>query len=224
MIEASHVSVTYKQGSNECLAVNNVSLVFEPGSFTSVVGRSGSGKTSLLNVIGGILVPAEGKVLIDGTDIYQFSNGQLSEYRSRNIGYIFQDFYLENQYSVEQNLEIVLMISAYPNSKRKKKIVELLEIVGLEGKQKQRAANLSGGERQRVCIARALANDPKIILADEPCGNLDSYNGEIIMEHLQALSKSGKTVILVTHNMEDAKKTDRVVELKDGIVVRDEKN
>ena len=224
MIEINHLSINYKENNNECLAVNDVSLTIESGSFTSIVGRSGSGKTSLLNALGGLLLPTKGKVLVDGEDIYQLSDVKLSEYRSAHIGYIFQDFYLESHYSVEQNLEIVLMITGYPAAKRKKKIAELLESVGLEGRQKQRTATLSGGERQRVCIARALANNPGIILADEPCGNLDSHNGAIIMDYLRGFSQEGKTVVLVTHNMEDAGKTDRMIELKDGIVVRDERN
>lgn len=224
MIQINHVSINYKENNNECLAINDVSLAIESGSFTSIVGRSGSGKTSLLNALGGLLLPTKGEVLVDGEDIYQLSDVKLAEYRSTHIGYIFQDFYLEGQYSVQQNLEIVLMITGYPVTKRKKKIAELLERVGLEGRQKQRTATLSGGERQRICIARALANNPQIILADEPCGNLDSYNGAIIMEYLQEFSQEGKTVVLVTHNMEDAGKTDRIIELKDGVVMRDERN
>lgn len=224
MIQINHVSINYKENNNECLAINDVSLAIESGSFTSIVGRSGSGKTSLLNALGGLLLPTKGEVLVDGEDIYQLSDVKLAEYRSAHIGYIFQDFYLEGHYSVQQNLEIVLMITGYPVTKRKKKIAELLERVGLEGRQKQRTATLSGGERQRICIARALANNPQIILADEPCGNLDSYNGAIIMEYLQEFSQEGKTVVLVTHNMEDAGKTDRIIELKDGVVMRDERN
>lgn len=224
MIQINHVSINYKENKNEYLAVNDVSLAIESGSFTSIVGRSGSGKTSLLNALGGLLLPTRGEVLVDGEEIYRLSDVKLSEYRSSHIGYIFQDFYLEGHYSVEQNLEIVLMITGYPAAKRKKKIAELLKRVGLEGRQKQRTATLSGGERQRVCIARALANNPQIILADEPCGNLDSHNGEIVMDYLRAFSQEGKTVVLVTHNREDAGKTDRVIELKDGVVVRDEKN
>lgn len=224
MIQINHVSINYKENKNEYLAVNDVNLAIESGSFTSIVGRSGSGKTSLLNALGGLLLPTRGEVLVDGEEIYRLSDVKLSEYRSSHIGYIFQDFYLEGHYSVEQNLEIVLMITGYPAAKRKKKIAELLKRVGLEGRQKQRTATLSGGERQRVCIARALANNPQIILADEPCGNLDSHNGEIVMDYLRAFSQEGKTVVLVTHNREDAGKTDRVIELKDGVVVRDEKN
>lgn len=224
MIQINHVSINYKENKNEYLAVNDVNLAIESGSFTSIVGRSGSGKTSLLNALGGLLLPTRGEVLVDGEEIYQLSDVKLAEYRSAHIGYIFQDFYLEGHYSVQQNLEIVLMITGYPVTKRKKKIAELLERVGLEGRQKQRTATLSGGERQRVCIARALANNPQIILADEPCGNLDSHNGEIVMDYLRAFSQEGKTVVLVTHNREDAGKTDRVIELKDGVVVRDEKN
>lgn len=224
MIQTDHVSVNYKEGNREHWAVNDVSLTFASGSFTSIVGRSGSGKTSLLNVIGGLLVPDKGEVLVLGDKLSEFSEKQLAEYRSRHIGYIFQNFYLEPNYSIEQNIEIALMIGAYPTKQRKEKVVELLKSVEMEGMQHVKVKNISGGERQRVCIARALANDPEIILADEPCGNLDTYNGQIIMKLLQRLVDQDKAVILVTHNMEDAYKTERVIELRDGIVVRDEKN
>ncbi len=224
MIQTDHVSVNYKEGNREHWAVNDVSLTFESGSFTSIVGRSGSGKTSLLNVMGGLLVPARGEVLLLGDKLSEFSDKRLAEYRGRHIGYIFQNFYLEPNYTVQQNIEIALMIGAYPVKQRKDKVEELLKGVEMEGMQHKKVKNISGGERQRVCIARALANDPEIILADEPCGNLDSYNGQIIMSLLQKLSHQNKTVILVTHNMEDAYQTERVIELRDGIVVRDEKN
>lgn len=131
---------------------------------------------------------------------------------------------MESHYSVEQNLEIALMTTHCPSAERRDKIKNILSLVGLENKQKQNAGNLSGGERQRVCIARALINDPKLILADEPCGNLDSDNGAVVMEQLRRCSDAGKTVVLVTHNLEDARKTDRIIELKDGKVIKDETN
>lgn len=224
MIQVNEISICYKEKDREYLAVNNLSLTFESGSFTSIVGRSGSGKTSLLNAIGGILLPISGEIIVDDMNIYRLSNKELAKYRSQHIGYIFQNFYLEECYTVEQNIEIALMIGGYPLKRRKERIDCLLENVGMKDEKKKKVGKLSGGERQRICIARALANDPNIILADEPCGNLDSYNGAIIMNHLQNLSQKGKTVILVTHNLEDAKKTERIIELKDGIVFRDEKN
>lgn len=222
MIQVDHVSIHYPDGENNYLAVNNVSLAFKPGSFTSIIGRSGSGKTSLLNAMGGLLKPSAGKILADGEDIYNYSGRRLAEYRSSHIGYIFQNFYLEDQYSVEQNIEIALMISGCPAASRREKIAHLLATVGMDGMQKKRAGKLSGGERQRVCIARALANDPEILLADEPCGNLDSHNGAVVMQFLREFAKNGKTVILVTHNKEDAGNTDRIIELRDGMVVSDE--
>lgn len=222
MIQCKYVNIKYKEGNSEFIAVNNVSLTFESGSFTSIVGRSGSGKTSLLNAMGGLLPPTNGKILVNGTNIYKYSERKLSEYRNRHIGYIFQNFYLEHNYTVKQNIEIALMIAGYPTKKRREKIEELLTVVGMEKKQKQLVASLSGGERQRVCIARALANNPPIILADEPCGNLDTQNGAVIMEHLYQFSREGKTVVLVTHNLEDAKKSDRIIELEDGRVVSED--
>ena len=222
MIQINQLSITYRDENNKYLAIKEVSLDFMPGSFVSIIGRSGSGKTSLLNAMGGLLPPSEGQVLVNKQDIYKLSEKKQAEYRNLQIGYIFQEFYLEEQYTVEKNIEIALMISRIPRAERKEKIEQLLQRVGLESMQKKKVSQLSGGEKQRVCIARALANDPEIILADEPCGNLDSYNGEIIMGLLRKLADPGKLVILVTHNKEDAKKTDRVIELKDGIVIKDE--
>lgn len=224
MIQLDQIHVQYKGANSVCVAVKEVSLTIETGSFVSITGRSGSGKTSLLNVIGGLLRPDKGCVLVDEEDIYKMSDTRLSKYRSSHIGYIFQNFFLESHYTVEQNLEIALMTTRCPSAERKDKIKNILSLVGLEDKLKQNAGNLSGGERQRVCIARALINDPKLILADEPCGNLDSDNGAVIMEQLRRCSDAGKTVVLVTHSLEDAMKTDRIINLKDGKVIKDETN
>lgn len=224
MIQADHIKMKYKEGENAFFAVNDISLTFEPGTFTAIIGRSGSGKSTLLSILGGLQKPTEGVVQVEGSELYEYTDNQLADYRSRHIGFIFQAFYLEERYTVYQNIEIALMIGECPKKERKKRIGILLERVGLLDKEKVRVEKLSGGEKQRVCIARAIANAPSVILADEPCGNLDFYNGRLVMDLLRELSDEGKTVILVTHNLEDAGRTDRIIELKDGKVIRDEKN
>ena len=214
MLQANHIKMEYKEGENSFYAVNDVSLAFEPGTFTAIIGRSGSGKTTLLSILGGLQKPTDGEVLAEGHALYEYTDNQLADYRSRHIGFVFQEFYLEERYTVYQNIEIALMIGKCPKKERNEKIHRLLEKVGLEGKEKVRVGKLSGGEKQRVCIARAITNNPTVILADEPCG----------MDLLRELSDEGKTVILVTHNLEDAKRTDRIIELKDGKIIRDERN
>lgn len=218
MIEAKNISMKYGQGENEFLALNNISISIEKGTFVSIVGRSGSGKSTLLSILGGLLKPTQGTVLIQKDNLYEYNDNQLADYRSRNIGFIFQAFHLENLYTVYQNMEIALMIGQYPKKERRERIETLLDKVGMREKINVCVGKLSGGEKQRVCIARALANEPEIIFADEPCGNLDSYNGDIVMELLGKLVKEGKTVVLVTHNQEDANKTDRIIEMRDGSV------
>ncbi|MBR4342879.1 MAG: ABC transporter ATP-binding protein [Lachnospiraceae bacterium] len=220
-IELVKLKMNYPLQHGYFAAINDISLEIKKGSLTSITGRSGSGKSTLLKMLGGILKPTSGKVLIDGEDIYSFSDKKLISFR-RRIGFVFQDYLLEDRYTVYQNIEIALMLSDYPVKSRKQKISSLLEEVGLSGKAKDVVMHLSGGEKQRVGVARSLANDPEIILADEPCGNLDHENGRMIMKLLKRQKGKGKTVLLVTHNQEDAKETDRIITLEDGRVLTDE--
>lgn len=222
MIEVKNLSVRYQEGEQAFLALKDIQLMFPDSGFVSVVGRSGSGKSTLLNAMGGLAKPTEGAIIYNHENIYEKTDKELAKYRSENIGYIFQEFYLENTFTVYQNVEIALMVTKYPRNKRKEKIHSLLEKVGMLEKCNVNVGKLSGGEKQRVCIARALINGNSVILADEPCGNLDSYHGDIVMKLLEDLAKEGKLVVLVTHNLEDAKKTNRIIELRDGIVIKDE--
>lgn len=222
MIETKALGKWYKDASGELWAVKDMNLRIENGAFVSIVGRSGSGKSTLLKMLGGLLLPSEGNVYIDGNSLYEKNEKALAEYRCNKIGFIFQDFVLEEMYTVYQNIEIVLMISKVPENKRRKMIESALESVGMLHKKDSLVKVLSGGEKQRVCIARAIVNEPEILFADEPCGNLDFENGQAVMKLLRAQSELGKTVILITHNVEDAKMTDRIITLKDGSVVKDE--
>lgn len=222
MIILQDLSVKFPEGNNEIYAVNSVNIELPCNEFISITGRSGSGKSTTLNVIGGLLRPTSGQVMVDGENIYSYKEKELANYRSQKVGFIFQSFHLEEMYTVYQNIEIALIISNYPKSKREERIDELLEYVGLLSKKGVQVRNLSGGEKQRVCIARAVANEPDIILADEPCGNLDTTNSRMVMELLRKFVSEDRVVILVTHNLEDARKTDRIIEMRDGKIISDE--
>ena len=222
MIILQDLSVKFPEGNNEIYAVNSVNIELPCNEFISITGRSGSGKSTTLNAIGGLLRPTSGQVMVDGENIYSYKEKELANYRNQKVGFIFQTFHLEEMYTVYQNIEIALIISNYPKSKREERIDELLEYVGLLSKKGVQVRNLSGGEKQRVCIARAVANEPDIILADEPCGNLDTTNSHMVMELLRKFISEDRVVILVTHNLEDARKTDRIIEMRDGKIISDE--
>lgn len=224
MFQLKNVKKEYQEGESKLVALDISELDIKKGEFVSIIGKSGSGKSTLLKVIGSLLIPSSGEVIFNDVNICKKNSKEKAEYRSSHIGFIFQEFCLEEMYTVYQNIEIPLMISGYPVKEREKRIDELIRMVDIEKKKDIRVNKLSGGEKQRVCIARALANSPECILADEPCGNLDTYNGQNIMRILRNIAERGNTVILVTHNLEDAKLTDRIIELKDGKKVRDEKN
>lgn len=223
MIEVSHLSKSFYIGETKVTAVNDISLTVSDGEFVSIVGRSGSGKSTLLHLLGGLAKGDSGEISVDGKLLSNMTSNQLSEYRSKCVGFVFQAFHLEPQYSVFDNVQMPLLITGVSFKSHKEKIENALETVGIKNKINAKAAVLSGGEKQRVAIARALINDPPIILADEPCGNLDSGNSGIIMELLGKMSRQGKTVVLVTHNRSDAQKTERIVEILDGKIITDEK-
>lgn len=222
MITCNHLSRVFKEPSGELWAVRDVSMTIEDGTFLSIVGRSGSGKSTLLKIMGGLLSPTEGEVRIEDKSIYEMKDDERSDYRCNTIGFVFQDFFLEELYTVSQNLEIVLMIAGIPEGERKERIERALNQVGMLHKKDSKVKVLSGGEKQRVCIARAIVNNPQILFADEPCGNLDYENGQIIMNLLREQCRMGKTVVLITHNREDAGNTDRIITLQDGSIKSDE--
>lgn len=222
MITTRDLSKVFHDGDREIRPVKNVSVEIPDGQFLSIVGRSGSGKTTLLKMLGGLLKPTDGSVLIDGEELYGMAESALADYRSNRIGFVFQDYLLEEAYTVEQNIEIALMIAGVSEREREKLITKALEETEMLHKRTSKVGVLSGGEKQRVSIARAIVNRPAVIFADEPCGNLDYENGLNIMRLLREQCKQGKTVVLITHNREDAMLTDRIVTLKDGMVVKDE--
>lgn len=222
MIIAKSLKKCYKDSSGELWPVKGVDLKIDDGTFVSIVGRSGSGKSTLLKMLGGLLQPTEGSVTINDTELYSMNEREMSQYRRSEIGFIFQDYFLEEMYTVYQNVEIVLMICKVDIALRKDMVEQSLQVVGMLHKKDSYVKNLSGGEKQRVCIARSIVNNPQIIYADEPCGNLDWENGQAIMKLLREQTKQGKTVILVTHNREDANMTDQIITLQDGKIISNE--
>ncbi len=205
------------------VALDGVSFEVKRGEFVSIVGPSGSGKSTLLNVIGALDRPTSGKVFINGQDIFMFDDARLSDVRSRLIGFIFQSYNLVNRMSVQENVEFPAVFSERPSSSdRRTRALELLEILGIRDKAKQKPVDLSGGEQQRVAIARALINDPALVLADEPTGNLDTKTGREVFDLLKMLSdKFGTTVVMVTHNLELAGMTDRSIYIRDGRIEKE---
>ncbi len=218
MIEVKNVSKIYKMGKEEFAALNNVSLKINEGDFLSIVGPSGSGKSTLMHLIGGLDTPTSGSIYIEGKDISKLKDKQMSKYRNSTIGFVFQAFNLENTQTALENVMMPLIFAGVSGKERKAKAINALKMVDLEDKMKNKPTEMSGGQRQRVSIARALVNSPKIIFADEPTGNLDSKNGANVMELLKDLNKKGYTIIMVTHNAEDAKEAKRIVKIRDGEV------
>lgn len=218
MIEIKNVSKIYNMGKEKVIALDNVNLTIKEGEFAAIVGPSGSGKSTLMHLVGGLDTPTSGSIFIDGKDISKLKDKDMSKYRNKSVGFVFQSFNLENTQTALENVMMPLIFSGIDKRKRKVKAEKALEMVGLKDKIKNKPTELSGGQRQRVSIARALVNEPRIIFADEPTGNLDSKNGQLIMNLLSDLNKKGYTVIMVTHNMEEAKRARRIISIKDGKV------
>lgn len=216
MIELQEVTKVYGRGANAVTALDKLTISFEEGMFTAVVGKSGSGKSTLMHLIGALDKPTAGKIIVDGEEITKCKENALAEYRNANIGFIFQSFYLEPTFSVLSNIEMPLQIAGVKAKECEERARRALQRMGIEDKANSPARDLSGGQKQRVSIARAIVGDPKIILADEPTGNLDQENGSGVIKLLRELADGGRTVILVTHNLEDSKLADIVIELNDG--------
>jgi putative ABC transport system ATP-binding protein len=221
-VDVKGVSKSYQMGEVEVQALNNVSLVLGLGEIVSIVGPSGSGKTTLLNVIGALDYVDSGSISINRKKLSSMSDKELSFLRRDTIGYIFQNFNLLEEINAEKNIEMPLILAKQEKEDRKKRVEELLECVDLIERRTHNPNQLSGGEQQRVAIARALANNPKLLLADEPTGNLDSITGEKVLKLLIDLSKNqNKTLIYVTHDVESATLADRQLYMSDGKIVED---
>jgi len=215
------VSKVYRLGDQEIRALDRVDLRIETGEFAAIIGPSGSGKSTLMHLLGCLDTPSDGRMEICGHDIGKADDDALARIRNREIGFVFQSFNLLAKLDVVQNVEIPLVYSGLPAAERRRRAEEMVERVGLGSRKANRPGQLSGGQCQRVAIARALVNDPRIVFGDEPTGNLDSHTGELILEMFRELHRSGRTVVLVTHDPDIAAVADRVIEIRDGRIRRD---
>lgn len=219
LIEAYGLTKTYVMGKVRVAALRGVDLKVKRGEYVSIVGPSGCGKSTLLNLLGALDKPTSGKIIIDGVDITSLGERGLAKFRNRKVGFIFQSYNLINRTTALKNVELPAIMLGMPEKKRRRKALELLELVGLGGMADRKPSELSGGEQQRVAIARALMNDPSIILADEPTGNLDSKTGSEIDGLMHRINREREaTIVMVTHNMDLAYDTDRIIHLRDGVV------
>jgi ABC-type lipoprotein export system ATPase subunit len=217
IVQLDHVSRRYKLGRNQVAAVSDISLELRQGEFVAITGPSGSGKSTLLNLIGGLDKPDSGAVTVDGHNLAKLSDGRLSEFRNRTIGFVFQFFYLQPFLNLRTNLAVPGMFSHLPKGERDVRITELAAAVGIADRLEHLPKELSGGQMQRAAIARALLNRPKIILADEPTGNVDRANAHAIMELFAKVRDTyHTTIIIVTHDTEAARFADRAVTIRDG--------
>ena len=204
---------------NELEILHGIDLDVKEGEFVSIVGASGSGKSTLMNMIGVLDRPTEGTYWLDGTDVQDAQDDELSQIRNRKIGFVFQNFNLISRTNARKNVELPMMYAGIPQKKRTQRAEELLDLVGMADRMDHQPNELSGGQKQRVAIARAMANDPAIILADEPTGALDSKTGRMVMDLFHRLNREqGKTIVLITHNQELAAETGRVLTMRDGIL------
>ncbi len=204
-------------GEETINALAGINLEISQGEFVSIVGPSGSGKSTLLHIIGGLDSPTKGSIIVDGQDLSKASDSELSSYRNKKVGFVFQTFNLQPTYTALENVALPLVFAKVPLGKRNQIAREALDTVGLGDRVRHKPSELSGGERQRVGIARALVNNPRILLADEPTGNLDSKARERIMELLTRLNKErGLTLVLVTHDLESARNANRMLQMHDG--------
>lgn len=216
LVELRNVSKIYHLGGEEIRALDDVSLDIESGEFISIIGPSGSGKSTLMHILGCLDSPTRGTIHLDGTMIQNATTRQLAAIRNQKIGFVFQFFNLLPKLSVLQNVELPMIYSGKNSRERRDRAMAALKMVDLENRVKHRPFQLSGGQQQRVAIARALVNQPKIVFADEPTGNLDSYTGEAILELFRKLSSEGRTIAIVTHDPEIAARTPRKIEIRDG--------
>lgn len=222
LIELQNLCKTYESEGVKTKALCNANFELEKGEFISIMGPSGSGKSTLMQILGLLDRPTEGKYIFEGRDSSEFSDDELAIIRNKKIGFIFQSFNLLPRTSVFENVELPLLYDQNPKGKNKEKVLNALFSVGMDHREKYLSNQLSGGEKQRVAIARALVNNPEIIFADEPTGNLDSKSGLQVMRILQDLNDAGHTIILVTHETYTAEHAKRIIYMKDGEIIADD--
>jgi len=224
VIKVKNIKKTYSLGEVDINAVNGVSFSIEEGEFLSIVGTSGSGKSTLMHIIGLLDKPTEGEVYLLNQNVSELNDDDQAELRNKHIGFVFQSFNLLRKTTALDNVALPLVYAGVKGAERNKMARKALERVNLSDRVNHYSTQLSGGQQQRVAIARALINKPDLILADEPTGNLDTKSGEEIMKLFGELNDAGNTIVLVTHELDIAKKTRRIIEIKDGVVIKDVKN
>lgn len=222
IVQLDDVEKEYELGENIVRALRGTDLEIGTGEFVAIMGPSGSGKSTLMNMVGALDTPTSGTVKVEGQDIDDFSRSELAVLRSKKIGFVFQTFNLISTMTAMENVALPMLFRGVPRAKRHERAEQLLERVELGDRLDHRPKELSGGQRQRVSIARSLANDPDIILADEPTGNLDTETGDRIMALLTELNDDGKTIVMVTHDPHDAEYADRVINISDGVIVEED--
>lgn len=221
LIHIENMKKIYNPGENEVRALDGIDLDIEKGDLVAIVGHSGSGKSTLMNMLGCLDTPTSGKYVLDGQDVASMTDNQLADVRNKEIGFIFQGFNLISNLDAVGNVELPLVYRGVSKNERKQLAMEALKSVGLEDRMKHKPNEMSGGQQQRVAVARAVAAKPPIILADEPTGNLDTKSTHEIMEILKELHRSGRTVIIITHDEEIASQTHRVIRILDGRIEED---
>ena len=221
MLSMRELSRVYRTDTVETTALDGIFLDVADGEFAAVMGPSGCGKSTLLNVIGMLDSPSSGSYVFNGQEVAGLSEGRLADVRKENIGFIFQSFNLVDELSVRENIELALLYHDVPSGERRTRVDEAMDKVGIAHRAKHRPSQLSGGQQQRVAVARALVGSPKLILADEPTGNLDTHHGEEVMKMLQALNREGSTIVMVTHSPAHADYAGRVVNMLEGRVLQE---
>ena len=219
LLELRHVTKIYRMGEEEVRALDDVSLDIEEGEFVSIIGPSGSGKSTLMHILGCLDTPTSGTVRLDGMMIQNASPRELALIRNQKIGFVFQFFNLLPKLTILQNVELPMVYAGVPKKERRRRAMEALKAVGLQDRWAHRPNQISGGQQQRAAIARALVNNPRIILADEPTGNLDTQSGQAILRLFRELNQNGRTIVLVTHDPEIARQTPRRIEIRDGRII-----
>jgi putative ABC transport system ATP-binding protein len=219
MLKTKNLVKIFRSDEIETTALNNVNLEIAEGEFVAIMGPSGCGKSTLLNILGLLDNPSSGEIYFNQADVSKFSERNRTRLRKANVGFVFQSFNLIDELSVYENVELPLLYLKVNSSERKKKVTEVLEYMQIAHRRKHFPQQLSGGQQQRVAVARAVVSNPKLILADEPTGNLDSINGEDVMNLLTNLNNNGTTIVMVTHSPSDAEKAHRIIQLFDGYIV-----